>query len=145
MIAEDAQTLTRTVIDSLHVEAMVLADEARFYFESDGLAQRSKLSPMDRVIFSCESLKVTTRLMHSVAWLIGQRSLELGRSRPALGKAAKSDPVALSRLPFDAQHIIAASEELYHRIARLDEQLHTVAGNSASPVQSMHESLARAF
>ncbi len=145
MIAEEAPTFTRAVIDSLHVEAMVLADEARFYFESEGLAERSKLTPMERVIFSCESLKVTTRLMHSVAWLIAQRSSEPNRRNPRLGKAAKSDLTGLIALPFDAQHIITTSEELYDRIARLDEQMRTEAAASGGPVQAMHENLARAF
>ncbi len=145
MIAEAAPTLTRAVTDSLHVEAMVLADEARSYFESEGLAERSKLSPMERVIFSCESLKVTTRLMHSVAWLIAQRSVEQGRNTPRLGKATKSDLTALVALPFDAQHIISSSEELYNRIARLDEQMRGVSDTPSHPIRTMHENLARAF
>ena len=62
--------LTPKLIDGLYVEAMVLADEARSYFDTGGRDDRLALDPLDRVGFSCESLKVTTRLMHVIAWLL---------------------------------------------------------------------------
>ena len=49
----------RKMIDSLYVEAMVLADEARGYFDQGALVEREALDPLGRVTFSCESLKVT--------------------------------------------------------------------------------------
>ena len=58
--------LQERLIDQLYVEAMVLADEARCYFDEGGRAERDALDPMIRVSFSCESLKVTTRLMHEI-------------------------------------------------------------------------------
>ena len=72
--------ITPKLIDSLYIEAMTLADEARSYFDRDGAVERSKLDPVARVAFSCESLKVTTRLMHVVSWLlvdriVGQREI----------------------------------------------------------------------
>ena len=36
------------------------------------------LEPFVRVGFACESLKVTTRIMHIVAWLLTQRAVETG-------------------------------------------------------------------
>ncbi len=120
--------MTRKLIDSLHVEAMVLSDEARSYFDGFGLADRIELAPTARVIFSCEALKVTTRLMHSVAWLLGHRTRlgerSLGRTQlMALGRATPSDPVSISALPVEAQRVIAASEDLYARIGRLEASL----------------------
>src|SRR6187402_1540029 len=53
--------LNRKLVDSLYVEAMLLADEARSYFDVNGRAERDALPPMQRVGFSCESLRVTTR------------------------------------------------------------------------------------
>jgi regulator of CtrA degradation len=52
--------LAPKLIDSLYVEAMVLADEARAYFDQNGRGDRLGLEPILRVGFSCESLKVTT-------------------------------------------------------------------------------------
>ena len=70
--------ITSRLIDSLYTEAMLLADEARSYFDDAGRDERSMLEPFARVGFACESLKVTTRIMHIVAWLLTQRAIESG-------------------------------------------------------------------
>ena len=70
--------ITSRLIDSLYTEAMLLADEARSYFDDAGRDDRSTLEPFVRVGFACESLKVTTRIMHIVAWLLTQRAIETG-------------------------------------------------------------------
>jgi regulator of CtrA degradation len=120
--------MTRKLIDSLHVEAMVLSDEARSYFDSFDLADRMELAPTARVIFSCEALKVTTRLMHSVAWLLGHRARQVDRPLArtqvmALGRATPSDPISIIGLPAEARRVIAASEDIYARIGRLEASL----------------------
>jgi regulator of CtrA degradation len=120
--------MTRKLIDSLHVEAMVLSDEARSYFDGFGLEERMELAPTARVIFSCEALKVTTRLMHSVAWLLGHRARQIDRPLArtqvmALGRATPSDPVSISGLPVEARRVIEASEDIYARIGRLEASL----------------------
>jgi regulator of CtrA degradation len=125
---EQKSGLTAKLVDSLYVEAMVLADEARSYFDTAARDDRLALAPVDRVAFSCESLKVTTRLMHVIAWLLTQRAVaagelsraQAGESERRLGAAAASDPVLLPRLPEAAAELIRASEELYDRVARLD-------------------------
>ena len=43
----------RRLIDTLYVDAMVLADEARSYFDETGRLERELLDPMARVAFSC--------------------------------------------------------------------------------------------
>ena len=70
--------ITSRLIDSLYTEAMILADEARSYFDDTARDERSMLAPFARVGFACESLKVTTRIMHIVAWLLTQRAIESG-------------------------------------------------------------------
>ncbi|HEV2748500.1 MAG TPA: DUF1465 family protein [Allosphingosinicella sp.] len=153
MPPQDASArMTPKLIDSLYVEAMLLADEARTYFDRDGRADRQKLDPLVRVSFSCESLKVTTRLMHVIAWLLTQRAVEAGESlagrpqRPVrrLGHAAESDPDLLHRLPDAAMQLVQASCDLYARVQRLDEG----GGNikpQASPVRSLLSRLERSF
>ena len=82
--------LTPKLVDGLYVEAMVLADEARSYFDTGGRDDRLALDPLDRVGFSCESLKVTTRLMHVIAWLLTQRAVAAGElSRAQAGMAER--------------------------------------------------------
>ena len=121
--------ITPRLIDSLYTEAMLLADEARAYFDEAGRDERDLLEPFVRVGFACESLKVTTRIMHIVAWLLTQRAVESGEIRSAdgrrperrLGNASESDAAVVSQLPPAAQRLVNASSDLYARIARLDE------------------------
>jgi len=125
-----AQTrITPRLIDSLYTEAMLLADEARAYFDDAGRDDRLKLEPFARVGFACESLKVTTRIMHIVAWLLTQRAVESGeiyatdgrRPERRLGHANDSDPLVVGQLPPPAQRLVTTSTDLYSRVARLDQ------------------------
>jgi regulator of CtrA degradation len=121
--------ITPRLIDSLYTEAMVLADEARAYFDLAGRDEQKELEPFARVGFACESLKVTTRIMHIVAWLLTQRAIETGEiNRPdgrrperRLGRAGDSDTVVVDQLPEAARILIATSSDLYARVKRLDE------------------------
>jgi regulator of CtrA degradation len=135
MIMEESDThqpqvrITSRLIDSLYTEAMLLADEARSYFDDAGRDERQTLEPFARVGFACESLKVTTRIMHIVAWLLTQRAIESGeiplvegrRPERRLGNAQDSDPAVVKQLPASAQRLINASADLYARIKRIDE------------------------
>ena len=121
--------ITPRLIDSFYTEAMLLADEARSYFDDAGRADRNSLDPMARVGFACESLKVTTRIMHIVAWLLTQRAVESGeimasagrRPERRLGHAQDSDLDVIAKLPESARKLIGSSIDLYARIKRLDE------------------------
>ena len=121
--------ITPRLVDSFYTEAMVLADEARSYFDDAGRDERNGLDPFLRVSFACESLKVTTRIMHIVAWLLTQRAIESGeipfregrRPERRLGHAQESDTAVVARLPGEAQRLVSASSDLYLRVKRLDE------------------------
>ena len=153
MPTEDARTrITPNLIDSLYVEAMVLADEARSYFDRHGREDRMALDPLLRVGFSCESLKVTTRLMHVIAWLLTQRAVEAGELSGAqarapsrrLGDAPETDEALLSKLPEAARGLVQASRELYARVNRLEEGSGSVEP-TASPARSLMSRLERSF
>ena len=149
-MTSDGQLAPR-LIDGLYVEAMVLADEARSYFDTGGRDDRLALDPLDRVGFSCESLKVTTRLMHVIAWLLTQRAVaagELSRTQAdtperRLGTAADTALDLLQRLPEAAVELIRASEELYGRVSRLDPG--SFAEDAVSPARSLLSRLQRSF
>ncbi|HUG46656.1 MAG TPA: DUF1465 family protein [Sphingomicrobium sp.] len=131
--------ITPRLIDALYTEAMLLADEARAYFDDAGRSDRTLLEPFARVGFACESLKVTTRIMHIVAWLLTQRAIETGeltridgrRPERRLGNAQDSNPEAVAKLPPAAQRLINDSSDLYARIRRLEE-----GGLADEPVSS---------
>jgi regulator of CtrA degradation len=145
--------LTPKLVAGLYTEAMLLADEARSYFDREGRDDRDRLDPLLRVGFSCESLKVTTRLMHVIAWLLTQRAVEAGElSRgqartPArrLGDAPETDEALLARLPAPAVALIEASRDLHARVKRLDDVELTAPEPQASPARSMWNRLERAF
>lgn len=131
--------ITPKLVDTLYLEAMTLADEARSYFDREGAADRGRLDPVARVAFSCESLKVTTRLMHVVSWLLVQKAVQAGELDEAqagtperrLGRATDSDdPLRLAFLPPRSREIIDCSRDLYDRIARLDTQLVALPADS---------------
>ena len=152
MDEEASAELTPKLVDSLYVEAMVLADEARSYFDTAARDDRLDLEPVDRVGFSCESLKVTTRLMHIIAWLLTQRAVtageltrsQAGESERRLGPGPESDEALLPRLPQAAVDLIRASEELYGRVLRLDEGSFGETP-SGSPARSLLSRLERSL
>ena len=124
--------ITPKLVDSLYLEAMTLADEARAYFDREGAGDRSKLDPVARVAFACESLKVTTRLMHIVSWLLVRKAVHAGEIDDAeatqpdrrLGQAREGeDGSRLAVLPARSRDIIERSRDLYDRVSRLDAQL----------------------
>ncbi len=151
MDPEGSVGLTPKLIDSLYVEAMVLADEARAYFEATGRDDRLTMESIDRVGFSCESLKVTTRLMHIIAWLLTQRAVLAGEisqdqaleTERRLGDAPLTDQPLLERLPESAVGLIRSSEELYERVRRLDRG--HFAGSAPSPARTLLSRLQRSL
>ena len=151
-MVEYENQLTPKLVDALYVEAMVLADEARSYFDMQGRDDRLSLDPVDRVGFSCESLKVTTRLMQVIAWLLTQRAVAAGELSPAqagesdrrLGPAPDTDRALFPRLPEAAAELVRASEELYGRVSRLDAG-GFVDEPLGSPARSLLSRLHRSF
>lgn len=153
MAIEQARELTPKLIDSLYVEAMLLADEARSYFDHLGREDRLGLDPIVRVGFSCESLKVTTRLMHIIAWLLTQRAVAAGElsanqaysPERRLGDAPESDADLLARLPDSALELIRSSQDLYGRVQRIAEGGGANAEPQPSPARSLMSRLQRSL
>lgn len=152
MDADGTLRIERRLIDSLYVEAMLLADEARDYFDEGGRADRETLAPLERVSFSCESLKVTTRLMHVIAWLLTQRAVATGELDPRdaldrtrrLGGAPPTDEPTIEALPPRAGGLVRASIDLHRRVGLLDDAQERPRF-APSPARSMYDRLAGAF
>lgn len=151
-MADRGSLLTQKLLDALYTEAMVLADEARSYFESGRFKEESGDDINLSVSFSCESLKVTTRLMHCIAWLLNQKALYSGELTEgeawhhdrALGYAPATDQPMVDRFPEEARQIIMASEELFQRLQRLSARLQQDLEDE-SAVQDMFRRLQGAF
>lgn len=149
---ETHSRLHRRLIDSLYVESMLLADEARGYFDDAGRRDRDGLDSLSRVMFSCESMKVTTRLMHVIAWLLTQRAVANGELRAKdaldpsrrLGDAPETDEVAIGHLPDSARLLIGASIDLHRRVRRFD-RAQAAPRMLQSPARTMIDRLEMAF
>lgn len=142
------------VTDALYTEALLLADEARGYFDGHGRAERDTLPAAARIGFSCESLRATTRLMHIVAWLLNQRAVAAGEISAAaaaaeerrLGSSPASDPAVVESLPDAARALIARTEDLYARVAWLDTRAAAAAtARPSNPVLGLIATLQNAF
>ncbi len=160
--AHDAQLpreLGALLIDQLYREAMQLAEDSRTYFDHVGQWDRKRLEPMDRVLFSCESLKVTTRLMHSISWLLVRKAVLAHEMNEAearlperrLGRATmttEDDMPRLQTLPPMAQRLVVRSQDLYSRLHRLETQIFdnvVVAASSEGPARALMDRINGAF
>ena len=149
--------LHRRLVDSLYLEAMVMADEARSYFDGASMGEDVMSNPLQRVAFACESLKVTTRLMHVIAWLLSQRAwqrgeiadIDLAEEKYRLGRATETDPAVSEVFPFAARSLIEASQELYGRVARLQDRMDRMLSSNdqvdTSPARALMDRLYGAF
>ena len=151
MTGQGTSRIHRRLVDSLYVEAMLLADEARAYFDEIGRDERDMLEAINRVAFSCESLKVTTRLMHIIAWLLTQRAVDAGELAPRdalapsrrLGTAPETADETIAAMPMQAAAIMLTSIDLFRRVARLDDALDEPVLDS--PARGMMDRLVAAF
>jgi regulator of CtrA degradation len=120
--------LSRPIIEALYTEALVLADEVRMVFALGTRNPADTEDTMARLALSTEGLKTTTRMMHVLAWLLNQRALFAGelnenqmRRHGALPPDRVSDPQYLAMLEPETRTLIAETEQLHRRIARLDK------------------------
>ena len=143
--------LSRPIIEALYTEALVLADEVRAVFAAGVREPLSGEDPFVRLALSTEGLKTTTRMMHVLAWLLNQRALfsgELSENQVRLHGALPPDRAAddsqLALLEPETRELIADTERLHRRIARLDEAWRQEF-ESRSPVQAFQDRIGREF
>lgn len=105
----------------------MLSDEVRAAFD---LSNRPSADPEGaaRIALSCEALRTTTRMMHSLAWLLNHRAylkgeisdFQLRRHGRIAGNVPTADLDRLRLLPAEMQDLIRATERFYARLIRLD-------------------------
>ncbi len=160
--------ISAAVIDAAYADALLLADEARAWFdrargtgsiiddaardiESDAADPlfhwAGRHDPSLRIALSCESLRLTTRLMHIIAWLLMRRAIAAGELPPVaaladhnrLGPSPPCDPAVRAALPAGARALIDQSIALHARVAALD-----AGADAAPPAQHpVHSMVAR--
>lgn len=121
-------SLSRPIIEALYTEALVLTDDVRAVFALGTKQPDESQDSMVRLALSTEGLRTTTRMMHVLAWLLNQRAFFAGelseqqvRKHGALPADRGADPEQLERLEPETCELIAETEKLHQRIARLDQ------------------------
>lgn len=141
--------LSRPIVEALYTEALVLADEVRAVFALGTREPDAGDSSTIRLALSTEGLKTTTRMMHILAWLLNQRAFFSGelsenqvRQHGTLPSDRAADPKSLMVLEPETRDLIAETERLHQRIARLDEAWRS-GFEMASPARAIHSRLRR--
>lgn len=136
-------------------EGMALVDETAKYLDGRGRQEARDLPRKIAMLYAGESMRVTTRLMQAASWLLVQRAVHdgdmeaedaagdryrLGSREICLGAGGEG----IEHLPATLQDLLGRSDNLYRRIARLDDVLFR-GGESAPGVQAHFDKLERAF
>jgi regulator of CtrA degradation len=147
----DTSNLSRPIIEALYSEALLLADEVRAVFALGARDPIEGDDTMVRLALSTEGLKTTTRMMHILAWLLNQRAYFSGelsasqvRRHGALPPDCPSDPKQLDLLEEPTCELIAETEQMHHRIARLDAAWRRNLEKD-SPVRAIHDRIGKEF
>ncbi len=143
-------------------EGMDMVEETAAYLDGPGRQDSKKLSRNDALTYASQSMRLTTRLMQVASWLLVQRALKEGEMQSSearqekyrLVPEVKSDETlsfsALAKdsyaLPARLLDLLARSEQLYERIARLDRSLYgSIAAQSGNTVADQISRLEAAF
>lgn len=120
------------VFDRTFDEGMSLVQRASRYFDGRGREEARQLPGQIAMLYSSESLRVTTRLMQAASWLLIQRAVHegdmaeedardpryhLGSKDVCLGRCAQ-DTTALPNTLLD---LLLRSESLYRRVERWEK------------------------
>ena len=122
---------TVAFFDSTFEEALALTREARDYLTHAEPRERERMTPNDRMLASCEAMRLTSRLTQVMAWLLVQKAVHAGEMSREDARAPQyrlggqsvcgetRPPVEGSLQPRLAE-LLERSLRLYQRIARLD-------------------------
>jgi regulator of CtrA degradation len=143
------------MFDRTFDEGMALVEETARYLDGKGREEARALPRKAAMLYAGESMRVTTRLMQAASWLLVQRAVRdgdmaradalhdryrLGSREICLGICAEeTDP-----LPAQLRDLLDRSENLYRRIARLDDVLFG-AGEAPAGARGQMDVLAQAF
>lgn len=136
-------------------EGMSLVEETARYLDGRGRDEARDLPRKAALLYAGESMRVTTRLMQAASWLLIQRAVHDGemRAEDAAGERYRlgSKEIcfggrgeAVDMLPETLRDLLVRSENLYCRIARLEEVLFG-GGEPQAGVQAHFDRLHQAF
>jgi regulator of CtrA degradation len=137
-------------------EGMSLVEETSKYLDGKGRTESRDLPRKIAMLYAGESMRVTTRLMQAASWLLVQRAVQDGDMAPEDATSERyrlgskelclgNGTDGVEHLPAKLRDLLARSENLYRRIARLDDVLFTQGGNQGMAVKEHFSRLEQAF
>ena len=152
----DLHTFAASVLfEKTFEEGMSLVEETARYLDGRGRQESRDLSRRAATLYAGESMRVTTRLMQAASWLLVQRAVHEGDMKPedAAGERYRlgskeiclaARPESVEILPAKLRELLDRSDNLYRRIARLDDVLFS-SGAKPAGVQAHFSALEKAF
>lgn len=138
------------IVEGLYCEALVLSDEVRAAFDLSGrIEETGTQEDAPRIALSCEALRTTTRMMHAVAWLLNHRAYFMGELSEfqlrRYGRLAPdfpaADPERMLLLKPEIRKLIAATEEFYARLLRIDRSWREAAPGAPRAIDQLRARL----
>lgn len=143
-------------------EGMDMVEETAAYLDGPGRQDSKKLGRDDALIYASQSMRLTTRLMQVASWLLVQRAVKEGEMSLQDAREKKYRLVPESKpegelsfanlakdaasLPAILLDLLARSDAIYQRIARLDRSLYaTIAAQKGNTVADQISRLEAAF
>jgi len=115
-------------------EGMSLVEETAKYLDGRGREESRDLPRKLAMLYAGESMRVTTRLMQAASWLLVQRAVHDGDMAPEDAHSERyrlgskdlclgTGNDGIEHLPRKLRDLLERSDNLYRRIARLDDEL----------------------
>ncbi len=115
---------------ALFEEGMSLVERTASYLDGQGRRDAKKLAPPASLVYTSESMRLTTRLMQISSWLLLRRAVTQGeltdeqarhhKRRVKLFPQSREGSEGFDDLPRALRDLIDESHRLYDRILRLD-------------------------
>lgn len=148
--------------DRVFKEGMTLVERTAAYLDGDGRKAAKALTGQTTVLYTTESMRLTTRLLDLASWLLIRRALKDGeitvaeaqkkRARVKLQSLGRPSHIrGFAELPEGLQRLIEESFALHDRIVQLDLAMNSLSDDklapalAANPVGAQISRLERAF
>ncbi len=152
MSMANTSNISLPIVLALYDEALDLSDRVRQSFDIGPAHDVARYSNRFRLALSVEGLRATTRVMHSLAWLLNFRAFLDGelselqvRRHSRLPKDRAPEQENLMMLEARTQALIAQTQQLHERVARLDKVWRAQFDMQPPAVHRLRERLQSSF
>ncbi|NWG45777.1 MAG: DUF1465 family protein [Alphaproteobacteria bacterium] len=152
----DFAQVSPEVIERTFEQGMSMVETTAAYLDGPGREESKTLPRKVALAYAGESMRLTTRLMQVVSWLLVQRAVrdgemtleEAGQERYRLGsrEICEGAPMmAAELLPARLLDLLEASRKLYEQVGRLDEMIYAPKAPEPPSIHRSLEALEAAF